>query len=59
MRVIQTTDGKNVGSEIEVGELNVGDEITLQNGYVMEVHQIIESGGLVQIVNANYLIILA
>lgn len=51
-RIKNTTDGKNIGHSFEDSDT----QITMPNGYVMAVDEVIEIEGGKRFINANYIV---
>lgn len=55
LRIIDTTDRKNMGRLIP--EMQVGERVMLEDGYVFEPTSVLIAGGNVRLSNSNYIII--
>lgn len=55
LRIIDTTDRKNMGRLIP--EMQVGERVMLEDGYVFEPTSVLIAGGNVRLANSNYIII--
>ena len=58
LKVIYSTDKKNIGREISQADLVVGKELMLDDDYKMEIHGVLSFDGYTKVYNANYQIIL-